>query len=368
MKSGAWVEINLNNIKDNLHELKKGLKESTKVCCVLKADAYGHGAIEVSKMLELENIDYIAVARLEEAIELRENNIKTPILCLGYICKSDIKEAIENNITLTVYSLDMAKFIDCESKQLNINAKIHIKIDTGMSRLGFIPNTKSIEDIKSICSMNNIDVEGVYTHFAVADDKDKNETYTQVSKFKYVIDSLNESNIDIPIKHVSNTAGTIDLKELGFNMVRMGIGLYGCYPSNEVSKEILLKPALTLKSRITGIKQLEKGSKVGYGYTYECKEDLKIATVSIGYADGFYRSQVNPKVKVNGFLCDVVGRICMDQCMIRIPDNLNVNVEDEVILIGNEDDIRVEDVAFRANTINYEILCSISKRVERQYI
>lgn len=368
MNSGTWVEIDLNSIKNNLNKLKEGLKPSTKVCCVVKADAYGHGAVEVSKKLIEENIDYLAVARFEEAMELRKNNIKIPILCLGYICKSDLKIAIENNITMTVYTSDMAQYIDNLSKELNIKAKIHIKIDTGMSRLGFIPNDENIEEIKSICNLNNLIIEGIYTHFAVADETNKEETLLQVFKFKKVIDALNGNDINIPIKHVSNTAGTIDLKELGFNMVRIGIGLYGYYPSTEVSTDSNIIPALTLKTRVTGIKKIEKGSKIGYGYTYECDEDMKVATLSIGYADGFYRSQKEPKVIINGVLCDIVGRICMDQCMVRIPMHLEVNVEDEVIAIGNYNGTKAEEVAFRANTINYELLCSISKRVERKYI
>ena len=368
MNSGTWVEINLNNIKNNLNKLKDGLKPSTKVCCVVKADAYGHGAVEVSKKLIEENIDYLAVARLEEAIELRKNNIEIPILCLGYICKADLNIAIENNITMTVYSSDIAKYIDKLSKELNIKAKIHIKVDTGMSRLGFLPNDESIEEVKYICNLNNIEVEGIYTHFAVADETNKQETFTQVSKFKKVVDVLESNDIDIPIKHVSNTAGTIELKELGFNMVRIGIGLYGYYPSNEVSTDLNIKPALKLKTRVTGVKRLEKGSKIGYGYTYKCAEDIKVATLSIGYADGFHRSQKEPKVIVNGVLCDIVGRICMDQCMVRIPENLDVNIEDEVIVIGDYNGTKAEEVAYRANTINYELLCSISKRVERKYL
>ena len=368
MKRGTWAEIDLNNIKDNLYALRSVLKDTTKVCCVVKADAYGHGAVEVSKMLQEEDIDYLSVARFEEAIELRKNGISMPVLCMGYVCENDIGEAIENNITLTVYSFEMAKTIDEECKELDMKAKIHLKIDTGMSRLGFLPTDKSINEIERIKKMKNIDIEGVYTHFATADESDKEETYLQLLKFRKVVDDLKKLEIDIPIKHVSNTASTIDLKELGFNMVRLGIGLYGYYPSDEVSKDIELKPALTLKTKITNIKDVKAGTKVSYGYTYEFEKDSRVVTLSIGYADGFDRTQINPKVKVKEVLCDVVGRICMDQCMVRIPETLNVGIESEVKIIADENGIRVEDLAERSGTINYEILCMLSRRVSRHYI
>lgn len=367
MKKGTWAEINLNNIKHNLHVLRGSLKNTTKVCCVVKADAYGHGAVEVSKMLEKENIDYLSVARFEEAIELRKNGINTPILCMGYTCENNIREALENNITLTVYSYNMAQKINEESNSLGVIGKIHLKIDTGMNRIGFLPTDESVHEIEKICKLNNIHVEGIYTHFALADELDKEETYSQISKFKYILEELNELGIDIMIKHVSNTAATIDLKELDFNMVRLGIGLYGYYPSTDVSREILLKPALTLKTKVTNIKNVKAGTKISYGYTYEFKDDSRVATLSIGYADGFDRTQINPRVKINNVLCDVVGRVCMDQCMVKIPDYLDIKIEDEVKVISNEDGIRVEDLAKRSGTINYEILCMISRRVARHY-
>lgn len=368
MKRGTWAEIDLNNIKDNLYALRSSLKDTTKVCCVVKADAYGHGAVEVSKMLQEENIDYLSVARFEEAMELRKNDIRIPILCMGYICENDIREAIINNITLTVYSFEMAKIIDKECKDLDMNCKIHLKIDTGMSRLGFLPTDKSINEIERINKLKNIDIEGIYTHFATADESDKEETYLQLLRFRKVVDDLKNLEIDIPIKHVSNTASTIDLKELGFNMVRLGIGLYGYYPSAEVSKDIELKPALTLKTKITNIKDVKAGTKVSYGYTYEFDSDSRVATLAIGYADGFDRTQNNPKVKVKDILCDVVGRICMDQCMVKIPESLNVGIESEVKIIANESGITLEELAERSGTINYEILCMISRRVSRHYI
>ncbi|WP_455544132.1 alanine racemase [Intestinibacter sp.] len=367
MKRGTWAEINLNNIKHNLYALKNTLKDCTKVCCVVKADAYGHGAVEVSKMLQEENVDYLSVARFEGGIELRENGIHLPILCMGYICEDDIEEAIEKNIGITVYSYEMAKIIDEKSKKLSKKASVHIKIDTGMSRLGFLTDDDSINQICKLGQLKNINIDGIYTHFATADEVNKDETYLQLERYKKVISALDKCGIDIPLKHVSNTAAIIDLKELGFNMVRLGIGLYGCYPSEDVSKEIELKPALSLKTIVTNVKTVEPGTKVSYGYTYEFKEASKIATLAIGYADGFDRTQASPKVMINGILCDIVGRICMDQCMVKVPDSLDIKIEDEVLVMGNEAGVKVEDLARRRGTINYEVLCSISRRVSRHY-
>lgn len=367
MKRGTWAEINLNNIKHNFHALKNTLKSDTKVCCVVKADAYGHGAVEVAKMLQQEKADYFSVARFEEAVELRNNNIHTPILCMGYISECDIEEAINRYIGITVYSYEMAKIINQKAGKLGKKASIHIKIDTGMSRLGFLTDDNSINDILKLKELINLNIDGIYTHFATADETDKKETYLQLERYKKVIDALEKANIDIQFKHVSNTAAIIDLKELGFNMVRLGIGLYGHYPSDEVSKEVELKPAMKLKTIITNIKTVAPGTKVSYGYTYEFKEASTLATLAIGYADGFDRTQNNPKVMINGVLCDVVGRICMDQCMVKIPEGLNVNIEDEVLIMGNEPGVTAENLASRRGTINYEVLCSVSRRVTRDY-
>lgn len=368
MKRGTWAEINLNNIKHNFHALKNTLKSDTKVCCVVKADAYGHGAVEVAKMLQQEKADYFSVARFEEAVELRNNNIHTPILCMGYISECDIEEAIHRYIGITVYSYEMAKIINQKAGKLGKKASIHIKIDTGMSRLGFLTDDNSINDILKLKELINLNIDGIYTHFATADETDKKETYLQLERYKKVIDALEKANIDIQFKHVSNTAAIIDLKELGFNMVRLGIGLYGHYPSDEVSKEVELKPAMKLKTIITNIKTVAPGTKVSYGYTYEFKEASTLATLAIGYADGFDRTQDVPKVMINSILCDVVGRICMDQCMVKIPKGLNVNIEDEVLIMGDEVGVTAEDLASRRGTINYEVLCSVSRRVTRDYI
>ena len=364
----SWVEIDRGALRRNTRAYKNLLNPRQRLCCVVKADAYGHGAVEVAKMLQQEKADYFSVARFEEAVELRNNNIHTPILCMGYISECDIEEAINRYIGITVYSYEMAKIINQKAGKLGKKASIHIKIDTGMSRLGFLTDDNNINDILKLKELINLNIDGIYTHFATADETDKKETYLQLERYKKVIDALEKANIDIQFKHVSNTAAIIDLKELGFNMVRLGIGLYGHYPSDEVSKEVELKPAMKLKTIITNIKTVAPGTKVSYGYTYEFKEASTLATLAIGYADGFDRTQNNPKVMINGVLCDVVGRICMDQCMVKIPEGLNVNIEDEVLIMGAEVGVTAEDLASRRGTINYEVLCSVSRRVTRDYI
>lgn len=368
IKSGCWAEVSLDNIGYNLQEIKKSLDSEMKICCVVKADAYGSGAVQVAKYLEKQNVDFLSVARIEEALELRKNNIKLPILCMGYIDISMIKEAIINNISLTVYNVNYAKEVDRFASLLNKKANIHVKIDSGMSRLGFLA-LESIEPIKEIYKLNNLNIEGIYTHFAKADEKDKSDTLEQLNKFKFVIYKLNTLNINIPLKHVANSAAVLDLKDELFNMVRVGIILYGYYPSDEVDMDnIKLKPCLKLKSTVTNVKIVDENVCVSYGYTYKTSEKTKIVTISIGYADGFNRIQHNPKVFINGYILDIVGRICMDQCMAKAPIDAEISVGDEVIVMDNDiPQLSAEEHARRNDTINYEILCMINRRVTRIY-
>ena len=285
----------------------------------------------------------------------------------GYTDISMIKEAIEKEISITVYNLEYAKKVDEIGKQLNKMAKIHIKIDTGMSRLGFLAE-ESIEPIEEINNLKNIHIEGIFTHFAKADEEDKTTTLIQLNKYKKVIEKLNDLHIDIPIKHVANSAATIELNEDLFNMVRVGIILYGYYPSDEVNKEIKLKPCLKLKSAVTNVKVLDENVGISYGHVYKTNEKCKIVTISIGYADGFNRIQHNPKVFINGEILEVVGRVCMDQCMVKAPLSMDIEIGDEVIIMDNDiKDISVEENAKRNDTINYEVLCMINRRVTRVY-
>jgi alanine racemase len=364
----VWAQINLDNIKYNLKNIKSRLSKDTKICGVVKANAYGHGSVEIAKLLQREKVDYLAVARFEEALELIQNYITLPILCLGYIPDESLKLAIENDIEITVYSLGMANSIDNIASKLGKIAKVHIKIDTGMTRIGFKPNQSSIEEIFKINNLKYIKIIGIYTHFATADEKDKKFTYIQYEKFKYIVSELENLNIHIPIKHVSNSATIIDCSELDCDMVRCGIILYGHYPSEEVKKSNLsLKPAMTLKTRVSNINEIQAGESIGYGQKYISKEKETIATLSIGYADGFSRLQTNPKAMIRGEVFDVVGRICMDQCMVRVDKNIDIKIGDEVILFGKEG-ITAENIAMNLGTINYEVLCMVQRRIERIYL
>ncbi|HEL2794070.1 TPA: alanine racemase [Clostridioides difficile] len=364
----TWAEINLDNLRFNLNNIKNLLEEDIKICGVIKADAYGHGAVEVAKLLEKEKVDYLAVARTAEGIELRQNGITLPILNLGYTPDEAFEDSIKNKITMTVYSLETAQKINEIAKSLGEKACVHVKIDSGMTRIGLQPNEESVQEIIELNKLEYIDLEGMFTHFATADEVSKEYTYKQANNYKFMSDKLDEAGVKIAIKHVSNSAAIMDCPDLRLNMVRAGIILYGHYPSDDVFKDRLeLRPAMKLKSKIGHIKQVEPGVGISYGLKYTTTGKETIATVPIGYADGFTRIQKNPKVLIKGEVFDVVGRICMDQIMVRIDKDIDIKVGDEVILFG-EGEVTAERIAKDLGTINYEVLCMISRRVDRVYM
>lgn len=369
-KTGTWAEINLDNLEYNLDKIKKHLDNKTKVCGVVKANAYGHGSVEIAKFLESKGIDYLAVARLEEAIELRKNNINSPILCMGATNRDFLKEAINKEITFTVFSKEIADIINEEAIQLNKQVKIHIKINSGMNRIGFEPNEESVLQICHINELSNLKIEGIFTHFAKADELDKTVTYKQVDRFKYVLNQLKNCGLNIDLVHVSNSASIIDLKEFEFSMVRAGIAMYGLQPSDEVN-EFNLKPLLKLKTTVIDNKIIKSGEGVSYGFNYIADADTQILTLPIGYADGFPRTQKDGEVVINhnGTIKrgKIAGNICMDQCMVEINDLDLIPIHSEVSILDDYEGIRAEDIARKINTINYEILCMISRRVSRIY-
>jgi len=367
----VWAEIDLDKAAYNMKNIKKivGDKE---VIAVVKADCYGHGADDLAPVFLENGASRLAVAILTEGIELRKKNITAPIMILGYTPLELSEELINNDIEQTVYDLEYAKKLSSLAEKLGKKAKIHIALDTGMGRIGFIPNEKSIEDVVEIASLKGIEIIGIFTHFSTADEYDKTYTNEQFKKIKDFIAELEKRNINIPLKHVSNSGAIMDMPETYLDAVRAGIILYGYYPSNEVNKEKLdIKPILTLKTTISHVKEVEEGTSISYGRTFITKKKSKIATIPIGYADGYSRLlSGKAKVIINGKFAPVVGRICMDQCMIDVTDIGKVKVGDEVILLGEEGNLKfnADDFAEIMGTINYEITCMLKQRIPRVYI
>lgn len=370
MNKRVWAEINLDAVAHNIREIRNVTNKKSKIMAVVKADAYGHGYLEVTKTLLENGADYLAVAMTDEALQLRKNNIDVPILVLGGISDNVISEMVEHDIMATVFTYDCAKRISDTASSMGKIAKIHIKIDTGMSRIGFLAeNTATINEIEKIHKLPAIEIDGIFSHFACSDETDSASTYKQFELFMNVCGELEKRNIKIPIKHICNSAGIMMYPEMHLDMVRPGIILYGLYPSDEVDKSRLnLIPAMSVKADITLVKETPKGRGVSYGSKYITEKTTKIATVPIGYADGYSRLLTDKaQMCFNGQKVNVIGRICMDQCMIDVTNVNNINIGDEVTIFG-ADTITADDLACRIGTINYEIICMIGKRVPRVYI
>ncbi|MTI48657.1 alanine racemase [Sporosalibacterium faouarense] len=368
----VWVEINLDNLAHNINEVVKNTQKGTLITAVVKADGYGHGASVVAKTFLENGADRLAVATLSEAIELRENGIDDPILILGYTPTYQAASVLKYGIIQTIYTYDQAHTLSLIAKELDTISKVHIKIDTGMGRLGYKVDDETIDEIEKIRKLPNVEVEGIYTHFAVADEENKEETKEQFSKFMWIVNRLQKKNIEIPIKHVSNSAAIIDLKEYNMDMVRAGIMLYGLYPSKEVKiKNVDLKPAMTLKACISNVKTVESSKGISYGHIYVTNKITKVGTLPLGYADGYTRMLTSKaEVTIKGKRVPIIGRICMDQCMVDITSIGDVNIGDEVILFGNgkNNTPHIDEIAEKLDTINYEIVCMISRRVPRVYV
>lgn len=366
-----YAEININNFRNNIREIKK-IAMGRRIIAVIKADAYGHGAVELSRVLEDEGIDYVAVAVLAEALELRRSGYSGSILILGYTPSNFVNELIKNDITQSVFSYELAEAISKEAQKQGKTAKIHIALDTGMSRIGFLYEEESVEEIKRIASLKNIYLEGIFTHFSTADELDKTFSNIQHERFKKMLERLSNEGINFEIKHIANSAAIIDMPETLYNAVRPGIILYGYYPSNTVIKQRLnLKPIMTLKAKVVHVKEVPENTPISYGRKYTTKKAAKIATLPFGYADGYLRAMAGKgKVIVNGKLAPIVGTICMDQCMVDVSECGDVKIGDEVVVMGEEDGLsnNADFIANALNTINYEVLCMVSKRVPRVYI
>lgn len=372
-KERAYAVINLDNIKSNVINIKKHINKDTGIIAVVKTDGYGHGAKRIAMELDsMDEISAFAVATIEEAMDLKRNGIKSNLLILGYCFPSAYETLVKNQIRCTVFDYETAEELNKIAAENNTKAIIHLKIDTGMSRIGFAPSSESVEIIKNIHSLSNVIIEGIFTHFARADELDKSYVDKQFSIFTNFIKTLEDENIIIPIKHCSNSAAIVEYPSANLNLVRAGIILYGLWPSDEVSKdEVELLPAMELKSTVVYVKYIEPGTEVSYGGTFVAKEKMKIATVSIGYGDGYPRCLSNKGyVLILGKKAPILGRVCMDQMMVDVSNIENVARGDIVTLIGKdgEEQISMESFSALANTINYESVCDIGKRVPRLYI
>lgn len=366
------ANVDLGAIKHNLLEIRKKLNPGTKLMAVIKADAYGHGAVALAKAIgSSDRIDYYGVAIIEEAIELREAGIDKPILILGYTPKEQYDLVVAYDVAQTIFQFEMAEALSEEAKRQNKTAKIHIKVDTGMTRIGFTDTKDSIEEIKRIAALDNIEVEGLFSHFARADEEDRSSTDLQLRRYIAFTDQLEKEQLHIPIKHIANSAGIIEFPQAYFNMVRCGIATYGIYPSEEVNhKEFKLIPAMELKTHVIFVKDVEPGVGVSYGAIYVTSKKTRIATIPVGYADGYSRNLSNSgKVIIHGKFAPIIGKVCMDQFMVDVSDIEDVKQGDTVTLLGRDGDayISAEELALRSHSFAYELVCTVGKRIPRVY-
>ncbi len=371
MDKRTWAEVDLDAIAHNIKEIRKITNPNSKIMAVVKADAYGHGFLEVTKTLLENGADRLAVAVLQEGKQLRSRGVTVPILILGASGEESVEDLINFDITPSVFTYEFAKELSYAAERKEKVTKIHIKIDTGMSRIGFLAgdnNEEIVDEILKISRLPYIEIEGIFSHFATSDEADKSYTLLQYERFMDVCDKLEDKGLHIPIKHICNSAGIMMYPEMHLDMVRPGVILYGMYPSDEVDKSRLnLIPAMTLKSTVTHVKEVEEGRGVSYGKEFITSKKMKIATVPIGYADGYLRKLAHEgKMIVNGEKVAIIGRICMDQCMIDVTNVHTIDTGDEVTIFGREG-VTIDDLAAWLETINYEVSCVIGKRIPRIY-
>lgn len=366
------ADIDLDAVLYNMESMHKKLKPGTKIAAVVKADAYGHGAVEISRVLE--NLPYLwgyAVATSNEAMQLVEAGRKKPIIILGLSFPEQFEEIVENDLRPAVCTYETAQALSDIAAEKNKVCRIHIKVDTGMSRIGFQVTPESADTVARISKLPNIMIEGIFTHFARADESSKAPAYEQFKQFEKMIAMVEEKGVQIPLKHCSNSAGIVEIPECNMDMVRAGITLYGLWPSEEVDKtKISLKPVMSLRSRVAYVKELLPGRQISYGGTYTVKKKMTVATVPVGYGDGYARGLSNKGwVLIKGQKAPICGRVCMDQCMVDVTDIPGVKIGDTVTLLGKDADeeITMEQLGELSGRFNYEFACLITPRVPRIY-
>lgn len=364
------ADINLDAIAGNAKEIKKKLQPGVKLAAVIKADGYGHGAVPVAKTV-YETADWFAVSNIEEALELREAGIQKPILTLGYTAPLQLPEAIRNEITLTLCDKESAAEISEAATSIGMTAKVHIKLDTGMGRIGFPAEEEFVSVVAEAVKLPYVEATGIYTHFARADESEREATDIQYDKFMKFIALLEQHDVRNLLRHAQNSAAILMYPEYQLDMVRLGISLYGMYPSDEtVSEEITLSPAMEIKSHVAFVKTVPAGTGIGYNATYVTDQARTIATVPVGYGDGYPRAMSNKgQVLVHGKRVPIVGRVCMDQMMIDITDVPEVKRGDTVTLMGIEgqEQITAEEIGGLSHSFHYEMVCNVGKRIPRVY-
>lgn len=361
----TWAEVNLGNLKHNFEQIKKRLKPQTRIMTTVKADAYGHGLIPVSRKLVSCGVDFLGVASIDEGIKLREKGIGLPVLILGLILKKDIAPLFTYRLTPTVCDKDLSYALNKKARSLGRKVNLHIKVDTGMGRIGVLPQD-TLELVKYIHKLKFLNIEGIFTHFPFAD-MNKDFTLYQIDLFNKLVSRLDSEGINIPLVHSANSMAVIDYKNSHFNMVRPGLVIYGLYPKQNL--KINLNPVLTLKTRVIFVKKVPKGYGISYGHDYVTKRATTIVTLPIGYGDGYPRNLSNQApVLIRGRRFKVTGKICMDQMMVDV-GNFGVKVGDEVVLIGSQakNKITAEELASLSGTIPYEIVCGLGSRIPRLY-
>ena len=375
----TWAEIDLDALAQNFAQVRKAADAKAKVCCVIKADAYGHGALRYAQELEALGADWFAVSNLEEALQLRLGGIRRPLLVLGYTPPEEARTLSRQGISQCVYSLEYARELSHWAVQAGEQVNIHVKIDTGMSRLGFYyqdisRDEAAVREVKAACTLPGLFPEGIFTHFAVSDEGQAGDAFTmrQFGCFKEMIESLLREGISFPVRHCANSAAVFDYPLSHLDMVRAGIVLYGLYPSGEMRRRPDLLPVLSLRSVVSHVKEVQPGTTVSYGRKFTASQKMRVATVQVGYADGYPRiiSQEGAQVLIRGRRCPILGRICMDQLMADVSSLPKVAVGDTVTLIGRDgtEEISADELAALEGSINYEVVCGLSKRVSRVYL
>lgn len=379
----VWAEVDLSAIAHNTGELRRVTDPGARLMVAVKANAYGHGAVKVAQKALKSGAQSLGVARIDEGIQLRKAGLDAPILIFGYTAPDLAEELLAFDLTQTVYSFESADALSRAAALSGKKLKVHFKVDTGMGRLGMIPDSRdarlqgtyitnnAVSEIEKMAKLNGLELEGIFTHFATADYADKTYARNQFELFMDFLDSLRNIGLEIPIRHAANSAAIIGMPETHLDMVRAGISLYGLYPSEEVNRNhVTLKPVMALKTRIIHLKQVPAGFKVSYGITHETEKPTTIATVPIGYADGLDRRlSSRGYMLVHGHRVPIVGRICMDLTMLDVGEVPEVTIEDEVVVFGRQENasITVDEIASKLDTINYEIVSTVAHRIPRLY-